>query len=129
VKDHSGHVTAADSRSHVQRGDDQAGVVLRPHRVAENPAGVQVDDGGEVEFALTGDDLGHVAAPGDIRRRCGEDPLDQVRGSRPFPRPGQAPAVPLGPGDQADLGRQRGDRVVGDLPALLAQLDAYAGLP
>jgi hypothetical protein len=73
-----------------------------------------------------GDDLGHVAAPGDIRRRRGEHPVDQVRGGRALARPGQAATAALDAAGEAELGHRQGDRVVGDLPALLAQLDADA---
>ncbi|GAA0408499.1 hypothetical protein GCM10009541_59510 [Micromonospora gifhornensis] len=84
VKDHPCDVTAAGDRGHFQRGDDQAGVVAFAHGVAEDPSGVQVDDGGEVELALLRGDLRHVAAPGHVRRGRGELTLDQVRGGRPF---------------------------------------------
>lgn len=40
--------------------------------------------------------------------------------------PGQPTAVTRGPGDEAGLGHELRDRVVGDLPALLAQLDTDA---
>ena len=42
---------AAGDRGHVQRGDDQSGVVVGAHRVAEDAPGVQVDDGGQVDVA------------------------------------------------------------------------------
>jgi hypothetical protein len=48
VKDHPGDVAATGDRSHVQRGDDQGGVVMGAHRIAEDASGVQVDDGGQV---------------------------------------------------------------------------------
>src|SRR2546421_10486819 len=126
VKDHPGDVTAAGDRGHVQRGDDQTGVVTLAHRVTQDPSGVQVDDGGQVELALASDDLGHVPTPGDIRCRCGEYPPDQIRGGRPLTGPGQAAAAALDARDEPLFGHQLGDRVVGDLPAPLAQLDADA---
>jgi hypothetical protein len=126
VKDHPGDVTTTGDRGHVQPGHDPAGVVLRAHRVAEDPSGVQADDGGQVALALTGDDLGHVPAPGHIRRRRGEHPLDQIRGGRPLTGPGQPAPAAFRPRDQAALGHQSRDGVVADLPALLAELDADA---
>ncbi len=126
--DHFGHLAAPGDRGHVQGGDDQAGVRVGAHRVAGDAPEAQVDDGGEVALALTGD-LGHVAAPGDIRRGRGEHLLDQSRGGRTLLLEGQAPPAPLGPGDQTQFGHQLGDRAVGDLPALLAPPSPMRGLP
>lgn len=56
----------------------------------------------------------------------GEHPPDQVRCGRMLTLAGQAPSAALDPGGQAQLGHELRDRVVGDLPAGLAQLDADA---
>jgi hypothetical protein len=126
VKDHPFDAAAAGDGGHVQCCDDQPGVVMGAHRVAEDPTRVQVDDRGQVELALVGADLGHITTPGDIRRRRGEHPLDQVRCGRALTLAGQAPPAALDPGGQAQLGHELRDRVVGDVPAGLAQLDADA---
>jgi hypothetical protein len=64
------------------------------HGVAEQPAGEQIFDCGQVELALVGDDLGDVAAPQHVRRDRGEVPADLVGGGGPFALTGQRPAFP-----------------------------------
>jgi hypothetical protein len=56
---------------------------------------VQVDDRGEVELALLGDDLRHVAHPDEVGFLGGAVPLDEVRGGWPPARPGQPAPVRL----------------------------------
>ncbi len=84
---------------------------------------MQVDDGGEVELALAGGDLSHVAAPGDVRSRRGELPADQVRRDRALALPGQRPAAPLDAAGQAQLGHGLRDGVLRHPPPAFTQLD------
>ena len=52
------------------------------HRPADNPAAVQIHDGGQKEPALIGLDIGDVGEPDLVRRGGGEVPLEQVRSDR-----------------------------------------------
>src|ERR1700722_4306152 len=52
------------------------------HRPADNPAAVQVHDGGQIEPALSGLDVGDVGEPDPVRRGGGEVAVEQVRGDR-----------------------------------------------
>jgi len=49
--------------------------------VADDPPGRDVDDGGQVQPALPGGDVGYVAAPAGVELGCvgGEVPSDPVR--------------------------------------------------
>ena len=108
----------------LQRGDDQRGVVVGAHRVAEQRRREQVHDGGQIQLALTGVDLGHVAAPGTSGAAAVNSPRDQVRRGRPLALAGQPAAGGAWPAaGQAELGHQLRDVFSRDLPALLAQLD------
>ncbi|WP_346534281.1 hypothetical protein [Micromonospora sp. DPT] len=51
MDNHRGHVAAAGDRSHVQRRDDQSGVMTLTHRIPEDPPAAQIDRGGQVELA------------------------------------------------------------------------------
>ena len=52
------------------------------HRPADDPAAVQVHDGGQIEPALISLDVGDVGQPDSVRRGGGEVPLEQIRGYR-----------------------------------------------
>src|ERR1700732_3137694 len=52
------------------------------HRPADDLAAVQVPDGGQIEPALIGFDVGDVGEPDPVRRGDGEVALEQVRGNR-----------------------------------------------
>src|SRR5258708_37196393 len=52
------------------------------HRPADNPATMQVHDGGQIEPALIGLDVGDVGEPDAVRRGSYEVPIQQVRGDR-----------------------------------------------
>jgi len=52
------------------------------HRPADDPATMQVHDGGEVEPSLIGLDVGDVGEPDLVRRVGDEASLEQVRGDR-----------------------------------------------
>src|ERR1700724_3462320 len=52
------------------------------HRPADNPAAVKVHDGGQIEPALIGLDVGDVGEPDGVRRGSDEVPIQQVRSDR-----------------------------------------------
>src|ERR1700737_3621313 len=52
------------------------------HRPADDPAAVQVHDGGQIEPSLIGLDVGDVGEPDPVRRRGDEVPIEQIRGDR-----------------------------------------------
>src|SRR5258707_14445143 len=52
------------------------------HRPADDLAAVQVHDGGQIEPALIGLDVGDVGEPDPVRRGDGEVPIEQVRRDR-----------------------------------------------
>jgi hypothetical protein len=127
VKDHPRDVTATGDRGHVERGDDQAGVVLLAHRVAEDAPGVQVDHGGQVE--LPSPVRISVMSPYQATSGAGTVSTRLTRSGAAGRIPGRVSPAPAtrDPGDQAEFGHQHGDRVVRDLPTLIAQLVTDAG--
>src|ERR1700732_1371891 len=75
------------------------------HRPADDLAAVQVHDGGQIEPALIGLDVGEIGEPDSVRRGGGEVSLKQVRRDRevvtavggahpPWPRPDGPDTVP-----------------------------------
>ena len=83
VEDRAGHaVLAAGGHGSVQGIADQLRVVVGAHRVAQQAAGGQVDDRGQVQPALVGGDPGHIAAPGHVGPLGVEQPPQQVGGGR-----------------------------------------------
>src|SRR5450631_4644254 len=52
------------------------------HRPAHDPAAVEIQDGGQIEPALIGLDIGDVGKPDPVRRGGDEVALEQVRGDR-----------------------------------------------
>src|SRR6266851_35259 len=52
------------------------------HRPADDPAAVQVHDGGQIEPSLIGLDVGDIGEPDPVRRGGDEVPTEQVRGDR-----------------------------------------------
>src|SRR3979409_2446484 len=52
------------------------------HRPADDLAAVEVHDGGQIEPALIGLDVGDIGEPDLVRRGGGEVPLEQVRRDR-----------------------------------------------
>jgi len=76
-----------------------------------------------VQFAHSGGDLGAITEPLAVDPRGREVPLHQVGcAAASFPRPGRAPAPPPGPGRQVLPRHQRGDSVLADTPARIAQV-------
>ena len=87
VEDHP-RVGVAAGDGVAQRVGDQVGAQVVGDRPADDPARAQVDDGGQVQPALPGVDVGDVAAPAgvDLGRR------------RRRSRGGPGPAAPSRPG-------------------------------
>jgi hypothetical protein len=52
------------------------------HRPADDPAAVEVQDGGQIEPALIGLDIGDVGEPDPVRRGGKEVSTEQVRSDR-----------------------------------------------
>src|SRR5258708_32658807 len=97
------------------------------HRPADDPAAVQIHDGGQIEPALIGLDVGDIGEPDPVRRSGGGGALEQVRrdsgvvtavGRPPpatrcpdgpeyamaHPPPDAATAPPAAPAPQVELG-------------------------
>src|SRR5882762_2184654 len=60
----------------------QFGAQMIRHRPADDLAAVEVQDGGQIEPALIGLDVGDVGEPDPVRRSGGEVAVEQVRGDR-----------------------------------------------
>ena len=73
----------AHGKGFAQSGKSQVAVQPVAGGPADDPAGEQVDDDGEVQPALAGPDVGDVGAPFLVGRRCREVLIKQVRGDRP----------------------------------------------
>jgi hypothetical protein len=54
------------------------GAQMIAHRPADDPAAVEVHDGGQVEPALVGFDVGDVSKPDPVRGRCGKVAIEQI---------------------------------------------------
>src|SRR3984893_15543391 len=67
---------------HPQSCQRQGGPQMSRHRPADDPAAVQVHDGGQIELALIGLDVGDVGEPDPVRRIGAEVPIQQVRRDR-----------------------------------------------
>ena len=68
---------------HLERLDRQMSVVDRADGPPHDEPREQIEDGGEIELAAAPDDeLGRVADPPLIRRRCGKLPIEQIGGDR-----------------------------------------------
>src|SRR5258708_25259425 len=55
------------------------------HRPADDPAAVQIHDGGQIEPALIGLDVGDIGEPDPVRRSGGGGALGQARRGREGP--------------------------------------------
>lgn len=73
VEDDAVDLAASGRDRDLQDGADQRGIVPLTHRVARGPAGEGVVDGGEVERALAGVDLRHVAPPQHVDQEAADD--------------------------------------------------------
>ena len=68
VEDHAGDVAAADRGGHAQRRLGQRRVVVLAQREAGQTPRREVLDGGQVELAFVGGDLGQVPTPALVDR-------------------------------------------------------------
>ena len=62
--------------------ENQFGPHMIGHRVADDSAGVEVNDDGKVEPAFPRSNVGDVADPCDVRRIHGELPFEEIRRRR-----------------------------------------------
>jgi hypothetical protein len=123
VEDHAVDLAAARRGCHRQGRADQCGVMVGAHRVAQQAAREQVQDGGQVQLALTGLDLGHVADPQHIGCNGVELAMYQVRGCAALALPGQRPTLAWRLAAlQTQVRHDLGHGVHRDLPALGPQV-------
>jgi hypothetical protein len=61
MKDRAGHLAVPkDGDRHLERVDDQCGVVTVTQRPADQPPGGEIHRGGQIQPPLTGADVGQV---------------------------------------------------------------------
>jgi hypothetical protein len=131
VEDRGLHpLPTAGGRSGVQGIGDQPGVVVATHRPAQQVPRCQLEHAGQVQPALVGGDVGHIATPGDIRLVGVEQPTQEVGcGRRGRIRLGQAAAAARPMTDQAVAGHQPLHPLVVHPPAAPAKLGMYPRRP
>ncbi len=78
VEDDPVHVASPNGSGHDQGPGGQLGVVMGADGEADEATGGQVLDGGQVELALLGGDLGQVPAPLLVDLGGAEVPFEQV---------------------------------------------------
>lgn len=78
MHDAAGDVSIAAGDSHLDRGDDQAGLHPAVDGPADDPVRIQVLDRHHIQLAFVGPVFGDVADPHDVRRVGGEVPSDEV---------------------------------------------------
>src|SRR5882757_1666871 len=95
------------------------------HRPADDPAAVQVHDGGQIQPSLIGLDVGDVGEPDPVRRSGGKVALEQVRGDREIVTAvgGTHPSWPRHDGANAVMAHQPLDPTSAHPAALNLQLD------
>jgi len=76
--DQSIGVGSGAPEGHRQRVDDEQRVLVFVHRPADGAAMAQVADGGEVELALAGGELGDVGDPAQVRSLGTEHSLQPI---------------------------------------------------
>src|SRR3984893_14578413 len=98
------------------------------HRPADDLAAVQVHDGGQIEPALIGLDVGDVGEPDPVRRGDGEAPREKMRGGREVVTPvgGAPPPWPRHDGADTVTAHQSLDATAAHPAALRLQLDMDA---
>src|SRR5882672_5614737 len=97
-------------------------------RPADDLAAVQVHDGGQIEPALIGLDIGDVGEPDPVRRSGGEVAVEQIRGDRQVVAAvgGPHPPWPRHDGPNAVMAHQSLDAATARPAALSLQLDMDA---
>ena len=102
------------------------------HRPADDLAAVEVQDGGQIEPALIGLDIGDVGEPDPVRRSGGEVAIEQVRSDREIVAAvgGPYPARPRHDGPDAVTAHQSLDAAAARPTALGLQfgMDARAAI-
>jgi hypothetical protein len=113
---------------HRQGCQGQVGAQMVLHRPADNPAAIQVHDGGQIEPAPIGLDVGDVGEPDAVRRGSYEVPIQQVRGDRKLVPAvgGPHPPWPRHDGPDAVMAHQSLDAAAARPAALGLQFDMDA---
>src|SRR5882724_3503376 len=95
------------------------------HRPADDPAAVQVHDGGQIQPSLIGLDVGDVGEPDPVRRSGGKVALEQVWGDREIVTAigGTHPSWPRHDGANAVMAHQPLDPASAHPAALSLQFD------
>jgi hypothetical protein len=108
-------VGAPARERHLERVDHERGAHVGGHRPADDQPGVGVLDGGEVEPALAGAQVGDVSDPQHVGSVGVELPLDKIGGWRD-PRDPDCRLEPLARPDAGDTGgfHQPGDPLAAD---------------
>jgi len=78
MEDHAGDVAASHGGGHAQGGPGQGGVVVLTEREAGQTPRGEVLDGGQVQLALVGGDLGEVPTPPLVDRLGAEVAAEEV---------------------------------------------------
>ncbi|MDR7303603.1 hypothetical protein JOF55_003784 [Haloactinomyces albus] len=128
VEDDSGDVTTASGYRGVQAVGDEAGAQVAGHGIAQHPARAGIEDGGQVQPALVGGDVGDVAGPALVRDPGCEVPPGQVRGGFRLVC-GNCGAHPLTRVDTDEVvdAHQPFHALVVDHPASVAQFGMHPG--
>ena len=116
-------VGASAREGHPERVDDQGRAHVGGHRPADDQPRVGVLDGGEVQPALAGAQVGDVSGPQHVRTRRVEVALDEV-GGRGDPGDPDRGLPPLSRPDACDTGgfHQPGDALASD-PDVVLELE------
>jgi hypothetical protein len=80
VEDHAVDVPTAGGHRRLQGVGDEGGAHVLGEGPADHPPREQVDDGGQIQPALTGAQVGDVAAPRHVRGGRVEVPSDPIGG-------------------------------------------------
>jgi hypothetical protein len=95
VKDDPGHVTAVHRHGHLQGAASELGVVMFANGETHQPPRAQVLDGGQVQLALVGGDLGQITTPLLVEPLGGKVPVQQIWGRHgPLVGSGRVPPAP-----------------------------------
>ena len=102
-----------------------------PPMPADDPAAVEVHDGGQIEPALIGLDISNICEPDPVRRGSHEVAIEQVRGDRKLVPAigGPHPAGPRHDGPDTVMAHQSLDAAAAHPAALGLQLDVNARAP
>lgn len=126
VENHSSPVAAAGSYGGVQTLGDEVGAQMLGHGAVQQPAGTDIEHGGQVQPSLLGGDAGDVAGP-PWRRRIGREVQAEQLWGRARQRGGTRSAQPLARvhTDEVMDAPEPLHLLVIDHPAFVAQLGVY----